>query len=249
LRDVGRERILQKLKEIDQDLDQGDNKDILSSILRSWKDADLDLEVMVDDFVTFFIAGQETTSNVLAFTIHCLARDSDILRRAREEIDTVLGEKGEITYQNAVDLKYCTAIFKETMRLHPVIGVLERETQDDLIIGGFSVPKKTSVMMSTFVSSRQESNFPNVMEFNPDRFMKSDSKLSVIPSYTYFPFSLGPRNCIGQNFAQIEGVIMFAKLIQHLDFDLQDKDKPIEKMTELTTKPKNGVPCTLTLRA
>jgi cholesterol 24(S)-hydroxylase len=106
-------------------------------------DEDMDMELMVDDFVTFFIAGQETTANTLAFCFMEIGRNDDIFKKAREEVDRVLGERNEITYQDAVDLKYCSCIFKEALRLYPPAPVLDRFILDDLIINGYKIPKNS----------------------------------------------------------------------------------------------------------
>jgi cholesterol 24(S)-hydroxylase len=105
------------------------------------------MEIMIDDFVTFFIAGQETTANALGFCFYELGRNEDIMRKAREEIDRVIGEKNEITYQDAIDLKYCSAIFKETLRLYPPAPILGRETQDEMNINGYYIPNYTPIFV------------------------------------------------------------------------------------------------------
>jgi cholesterol 24(S)-hydroxylase len=69
-----------------------------------------------------------------------------------------------------------------------------------------------------------------------------------IENYTYFPFSLGPRNCIGQNFAQFEAVAIIAKLFQRFEIRL-DPDQPMHADTILTVKPVGGAKCFLTLRS
>lgn len=104
----------------------------------------MDMESMVDDFVTFFIAGQETTANTLAFCFMEIGRNDDMHKKAREEVDRVLGERNEITYQDAVDLKYCSCIFKEALRLYPPAPVLDRFSLDDLMINGYKIPKNST---------------------------------------------------------------------------------------------------------
>ncbi len=102
---------------------------------------------MIDDFLTFFIAGQETTSTALAFCFYELSRNQDVFCKAREEVDRVVGEKNEISYQDAIDLKYCSAIFKEILRLYPPAPIITREIQDEMDIDGFKVPNETSIFV------------------------------------------------------------------------------------------------------
>lgn len=105
----------------------------------------MDLEMMIDDFLTFFIAGQETTANTLAFCFLEIGKSKEIFQKAREEIDTILCEKNEITYQDAVNLKYCSSIFKESLRLYPPVSILDRLIQNDFIINGYHIPKNSIV--------------------------------------------------------------------------------------------------------
>ena len=109
---------------------------------------DFDLEAMIDDFITFFIAGQETTANTLAFCFNVLGKRNDIFMKAREEIDAILGDRTEISYQDAMDLKYCTAIFKESLRLYPPVGGLNRINTEDININGIRIPKDSIIMVS-----------------------------------------------------------------------------------------------------
>jgi cholesterol 24(S)-hydroxylase len=105
----------------------------------------MDLESLIDDFVTFFVAGQETTANTLAFCFLELGKNKDVLLRAREEIEKVLGQKTEISYQDAVDLKYCSCIFKEALRLYPPASGLTRNNLDEMVIEGYKIPKNTII--------------------------------------------------------------------------------------------------------
>ena len=100
---------------------------------------------MIDDFVTFFVAGQETTANTLSFSFQELARKPEIVKKAREEIDRVLGERTEVTFQDVNELKYCSAIFKETLRLYPPATHVLRVTPEDIDVNGTKVPKDTHI--------------------------------------------------------------------------------------------------------
>ena len=110
----------------------------------------MNLEEMTDDFMTFFVAGQETTANTLAFCILELGKNPRLVEKARKEIDQVLGERTIVTYQDVNELKYCTAIFKESLRLYPPIGTLCRVTKGKLNINGYDIPEKTPIFVNLF---------------------------------------------------------------------------------------------------
>lgn len=247
LRGVGKEKILERI-EMFKNQDPNLPDDILTNILKSNKDESLDLEIMIDDFVTFFIAGQETTANTLGFCFLELGKNPEILEKALKEINEVLGDRTEITYQDISKLKYCSCVFKEALRLYPPASNASRLVTDDIDILDYTVPKNTIVMVSSYINARFEKYFPNAYEFNPERFLKdADHVESSVEAYTYFPFSLGPRNCIGQNFAQIEGVVMIAKLLQRFDLKL-DPTQSWEIEKSFTLRPIDGARCFLTLR-
>ena len=111
------------------------------------EDQELDIEAMVDDFITFFVAGQETTANALAFCFLELGKHPEIVKKAREEIDRVLGERTDVTYQDVTDLKYCSALFKETLRLFPPLPHFGRKIKDKMTINGYEVPKDSVVIV------------------------------------------------------------------------------------------------------
>ena len=106
---------------------------------------------MVDDFITFFVAGQETTANALSFCFLEMGRNSDILIKAREEVDRVLGERSEITYQDVNELKYCSAIFKESLRLYPPAPAISRQTKDVLTVNGCEIPENSQLIVIYFI--------------------------------------------------------------------------------------------------
>nr|QUF59389.1 cytochrome p450 CYP3049E3 [Brachionus angularis] len=211
-------------------------KNMFSIILEYSKtDDDFDFDILVDDFITFFVAGQETTANALAFCFFELGKNEEILNKLIEEIDQVLGTKSEITSDDLAKLSYTNAVFKESLRKWPPAAQFSRNSNQDIIINNHKIPKNTWFFVSPYLIARSEKYYPRPDEFIPERFLK-DHEFSLqnnISSYTYFPFSVGPRNCIGQNFAQIEGKIILAKFIQNFNFRLDRKQS--FKIVEYTT--------------
>lgn len=112
------------------------------------EDVDLDIELMVDDFMTFFLAGQETTANTLAAAFLEMGKNPEIVRKARQEIDRVLGERSDVTFHDVSELKYCSAIFKEALRLYPPAASIIRIVPEDVTIQNFSVPKDTPIWVT-----------------------------------------------------------------------------------------------------
>lgn len=111
------------------------------------EDQELDLEALTDDFITFFVAGQETTANALAFCFLEMGKNPEIAKKAREEVDSVLGERTEISYQDVNELKYCSAIFKEALRLYPPAPSIARQIPQDITVGGYKIPKNSQIFV------------------------------------------------------------------------------------------------------
>ncbi|XP_061126475.1 cholesterol 24-hydroxylase-like isoform X3 [Syngnathus typhle] len=176
-------------------------KDILTQIIKSaGKEESMtkeDEEFMLDNFVTFFIAGQETTANQLAFCIMELAKHPHIMEkcktrtlktknkidstcflffhfslfhRAQKEVDDVIGMKQEISYDDLGKLVYLSQVLKETLRIYPTAPGTSRELINDIVVDDIRVPAGAVCVFSSYVSSRMEKFFENPLEFNPDRF-------------------------------------------------------------------------------
>ncbi|KAG8561513.1 hypothetical protein GDO81_015374 [Engystomops pustulosus] len=199
LRKTGRELIERRKKAIRDE--EEIPEDILTQILKA---ADLeggcDTEGLLDNFVTFFIAGQETTANQLAFTLIELAQHPDILEKAQAEVDEVIGAKRDLEYDDLGKLQYLSQVLKESLRLYPPGPGTARAIEEEAItIEGVTIPPKVSLVFSTYIMGRMAKFFPDPLVFNPERFHPDAPK----PYFSYFPFALGPRTCIGQVFAQV----------------------------------------------
>ncbi|TMS12635.1 Cholesterol 24-hydroxylase [Larimichthys crocea] len=219
-------------------------KDILTQIIKTaGKEESMtqeDEEFMLDNFVTFFIAGQETTANQLAFCIMELARLPDVLEKVKKEVDEVIGMKQEISYDELGQLVYLSQVLKETLRMYPTAPGTSRDVMEDIVIDGVHIPRGVNCVFSSYVNGRMEKFFKDPLTFDPDRFHPDAPK----PYYCYYPFALGPRSCLGQNFAQMEAKVVMAKLLQRFDFSLVP-GQSFDILDNGTLRPKSGVVCSV----
>ncbi|XP_070575504.1 cholesterol 24-hydroxylase-like isoform X1 [Ptychodera flava] len=220
--------------------------DVLGYILKAsdyLKNPEFQMEDVVDDFVTFFLAGQETTANTAAFMLMELVRNPDILERVREEIKDVLCGRMEVKFEDLAKFSYMSQVVKETLRMYPTAPVVPRFLEKEETVAGFRIPANSSITIDLFSMARHEGYFEDADTFNPDRFNGDEA---IIPN-TSIPFSMGPRNCIGQNFAQIEIKVIFAKLLPLFDFSwIPGQSYDIGESG--TLKPKEGCQNYITLR-
>uniref|UniRef100_A0A672T395 Cholesterol 24-hydroxylase n=1 Tax=Sinocyclocheilus grahami TaxID=75366 RepID=A0A672T395_SINGR len=216
-------------------------KDILTQILKTENvNNTKDHELMLDNFVTFFIAGQETTANQLSFAIMELGRHPEIYKRAKAEVDEILGTKINIPYEDLGKFTYLSQVLKETLRLYPTAPGTSRWLHEDMVINGLKIPGSCAVIFSSYVSQRLGKFFKDPLKFDPERFDVNAPK----PYYCYYPFALGPRTCLGQVFSQMEAKVVLAKLLQRFEFSLVPGQSFDIKDTG-TLRPKSGVICNI----
>uniref|UniRef100_A0A3Q3M1N7 Cholesterol 24-hydroxylase n=1 Tax=Mastacembelus armatus TaxID=205130 RepID=A0A3Q3M1N7_9TELE len=219
-------------------------KDILSQIIKSAGQEENmtkeDEEFMLDNFVTFFIAGQETTANLLAFCTMELGRHPHVLEKVRQEVDDVIGMKQDISYDDLGRLIYLSQVLKETLRMFSTAPGTSRELPEDMVIAGIHIPGGCTCLFNSYVTGRLEKFFKDPLTFDPDRFHPDAPK----PYYCYYPFALGPRSCLGQNFAQMEAKVVMAKLLQRFDFTLVP-GQSFDILDTGTLRPKSGVLCSV----
>ncbi|XP_069714890.1 cholesterol 24-hydroxylase [Phaenicophaeus curvirostris] len=243
LRRVGKECIDQRREAIRNGKEA--SLDILTQILKGDAlEETTDDEGILDNFITFFVAGHETTANQLSFTVMALAQHPEILERVQVEVDEVLGSKRDIDYEDLGKLTYLSQVLKESLRLYPPVPGTVRWLEKERIINNVRIPANTTLIFSTYIMGRMESYFKDPLTFNPDRFSKDAPK----PYYCYFPFSLGPRSCIGQVFAQMEAKVVMAKLLQRFEFQLVP-GQSFKLLDAGTIRPLDGVMCKLKLRS
>ncbi|XP_022342994.1 cytochrome P450 4F8-like [Crassostrea virginica] len=190
---------------------------------------------------TFMFEGHDTTASAISWILYSLAENPDCQRQCQEEIDRVVSEtkSGQLEWKDLNQLEYLSLCIKEGMRLHsPVPGVL-RDVQSPIQVENVEIPARTTVMIS-FNSLHHN---PAVwgkdhQEFKPERFLPENSETR--DSFAFCPFSAGPRNCIGQNFAVSEEKTVLATLLQKFTFSV-DKTHTVEKQISAVTRARYGI--------
>jgi cytochrome P450 len=218
-----------------------DHGDMLGMLLAT-RDADdgtglTDREVR-DQAMTILLAGHETTANALAWTFYLLGQNPEIREKVELEVDTVL-EGRAATMADLPKLPYALQVVKEAMRLYPPAYMIGRRATRELTIGESRVPKNQVVIVNVIGIHRRPEAFPDPERFDPDRFTPEREK--ALPPHAYIPFGAGPRICIGNHFALMEGQLVLATLAQKLRFELLSK-APVETDPLVTLRPKGGLP-------
>jgi cytochrome P450 len=194
-------------------------------------------ESLRDQVITIFLAGYETVANALSWTWYLLSQNPECERRFHEEIDREL--QGRLpTFDDVPRLRYVEMVLAESMRLYPPAWAMGRYARADFQLGDFSLPAKTTVLMSQYITHRDPRFFPDPLRFDPERFTP-EAKFRRT-KLTYFPFGAGVRQCIGESFAWMEGVLLLATIAQKWKLRLVPGHR-IEPEPLITLRPKYGM--------
>ena len=191
-----------------------DRVDLLSILLRAQDDeggGGLSDRQLRDEIVTIFLAGHETTASALTWSWTLLAQHPPVEARLHAELDAVLGGRVP-TVTDFASLPYTRGVFAETLRLYPPAPMVFRRALRDHPVGDYVIPRGGIVILSQYVTHRDPRFFEDPESFEPDRWRLEER--ATRPRYSYFPFGGGPRVCIGEGFAEMEGVLVLATVSQ-----------------------------------
>ncbi|XP_076381684.1 cytochrome P450 9e2 [Megalopta genalis] len=206
---------------------------LMMQIKEEQNSEDITIEDMVAQAFGFFIAGFDTVSTIMSFLTFEMALNQDIQTRLREETDRYLAEdNGKISYEALSKMEYMDMVVSETLRKHAVVPFLDRlcVEQFELPAAGPGYKSVTinpgdALWIPTFALNNDPEYFPNPEKFDPERFSE-ENKARIAP-YTFLPFGIGPRMCIGNRFALMEIKIMMVYLLQKFVIEPNEKTKPL----------------------
>jgi cytochrome P450 len=218
--------------------DGGAGPDLLSHLLRASDEGTGMSEVQVrDEAITLFLAGHETTSNALTWTWYLLSQHADAESALHVELDTVLGGRAP-TVDDVPSLPVTRAILSEAMRLYPPAWAIGRRALADHAIDRYVLPQGSVIVVSPWLLHRDARWWSDAETFRLDRW--SRSAISARPRHAFLPFGGGPRMCIGEGFAQMEGELLIATIARRWRFEL-DPAQEIALQPVVTLRPRFGM--------
>jgi cytochrome P450 len=201
-------------------------------------------ELLIDNLLTFLMAGHETTAKALTWTLYLLARAPAWGDRLAQEVREVVGD-GPVQPEHIDKLVLTTQVLKESMRLYPPAPIMSRQASADTELAGVPVKAGTQVIIPIYAIQRHRRRWSNPDHFEPERFAPEHE--AHIPRYQYMPFGAGPRICIGMAFAMIEGIAILASLVRAASFAVTPGHEP-EPISRVTLRPAGGMPLAVRLR-
>lgn len=197
-----------------------------------------------DEALTIFLAGHETTANALTWTWYLLSQHPAVEARMHAEIAASLS--GRVPgYGDLAALPYTRMVFAESMRLYPPAWAIGRRALASFEVRGYTVPKRSVVLMNQYIMHRDPRYFPDPERFDPERWTAEAQ--AERPKFSYFPFGGGTRVCIGEQFAWMEGILLIASIAQHWRMRLV-QGHPVDVQPLITLRPRHGMRMTLERR-
>ncbi|TWB63066.1 cytochrome P450 [Bradyrhizobium sacchari] len=195
----------------------------------------LDSTEIRSNILTFLSAGHETTANTLTWSLFLLSQSPEWRARAREEAERELSSLDGL----ADRLVVARAVVEEALRLYPPIAALSRSALESDLLGDVKVGRRSLIVIAPYVLHRHRAIWDRPDVFDPSRFLP-DAR-STIPRFTYLPFGIGPRTCIGSSFALQEATIVLAVLIRNFDMSLS-ADAHVWPVQRITLRMAKGLP-------
>ncbi|KAK6185816.1 hypothetical protein SNE40_007964 [Patella caerulea] len=189
---------------------------------------------------TFLFEGHDTTASAISWSLYSLAQHPEIQDRVQREIDELMSKrsKDDLLATDLNQLPYLTMCIKESLRLHSIISFIVRHSDQDVQVSGKTLPKDTMIVVSIYGVHHNLTLWEDSLKFQPERF--SPDNIDKIDPFAFLPFSAGPRNCIGQNFAMHEIKVLLVKVLKRFHLEL-DPNHPVRKIEGLVMKAEHGI--------
>jgi cytochrome P450 len=218
--------------------------DLLSMLLAA-RDEDAGGHAMSDQQVrdeatTIFLAGHETTALALTWTWYLLSLHPDVEATMHREVDEAVGDRRPSVLDLPL-LPYTRMVLTEGMRLYPPAWAMGRRLLEEVEIGGYVIPARTTAIVSQYIVHHDARWYPDPWRFDPDRWRPES--VASRPKHSYFPFGAGPRICVGEDFAWMEGILVLATIARHWSLRLVP-GHPIALQPRITLRPRDGIAMT-----
>ncbi|XP_059848106.1 ultra-long-chain fatty acid omega-hydroxylase isoform X2 [Hypanus sabinus] len=190
---------------------------------------------------TFMFEGHDTTASGISWVLYNLARHPEYQSQCREEIELLLKERDveELEWDDLSQMPFTTMCIKESLRLHPPVTTVARCCTEDIKLPDARViPKGNTCLISIYGTHHNPVVWPDPEVYNPLRFDSENADKRA--PYAFIPFSAGPRNCIGQNFALSEMKVTVALTLYRFELEL-DTSQKVRRKPELILRTEKGI--------
>lgn len=187
--------------------------------------------------IQLMVAGHETTSTALSWILYLLTQHPESLEKIREEITRIAGDES-IGFSDIPAFEYTSRVIDEALRLYPPFWMVDRMAMKDDEYSGIRIPKGSTIIAFIYGVHHSDEYWEEPQRFNPDRFLKENSKKR--PAFSHIPFGGGPKGCIGGNYAMMQMLVILTTLLRKFDFSLT-REMNITPRPMLILRPGNGI--------
>ncbi|XP_053170819.1 sterol 26-hydroxylase, mitochondrial [Scomber japonicus] len=254
LYDVAQTLINRRIAEIEAQLHSGEPAEgmYLTYLLSTDKLTRAEVYITITELL---LGGVDTTSNTLSWVLYHLSRTREVQDRLYQEVNSVCPDKREPTTDDLSRMPYLKAVIKETLRLYPVVPGNGRFISDsDVIVDNYWIPKKTQFHLCHYVSCHDESEFTDAELFVPERWLRGEvtdgngggcgrstpGSFQHHP-YSFIPFGVGVRACVGKRVAELEMYFALSRLMQHYEVRPEDGEPTVEPKTRTLLIPSKPI--------
>jgi cytochrome P450 len=173
--------------------------------------------------MTLIVAGFETSANTLNWVWYLVAKHPEVEAKLIDEARQILPGVAAVSAENLAAMQYTQQTLEEALRLYPPVWLFTRRSHADDELEDYDVPPGTDIYLSPYILHRTDNYWPNPDRFDPERFAPTDKPKKGLP---YFPFSLGPRRCLGEYFSFLEMKVHLGLLLPRFSMQLADDEQP-----------------------
>ena len=198
-------------------------------------------EEIVSQSVLFLLAGYETSSNTLSFTLYHLALNPDVQDKLRKEIIQAMeSNANKPLYEVVQSIEYLDCVIMEAQRLYPATVQVNRECREDYDLNGIHIPAGTEIVIPLYALHHDPDAWQDPEKFDPERF-RGPAK-DARHAFQFLPFGAGPRNCIGMRFALMEIKIALIRILTKYKFvQSPETQVPLVIQSGASLSAKDGV--------